>query len=459
MTSQTMVDTRPKTSSSSQDSGPPAPWDMPITRKTIAQVSIICFLAWVASVYDYTLFGTLLPIIAEDFGWDAGQATMINTYGTVGVFVVSLVVGTILDRLGRKRALILLMLGGAVASGLTGAAIGVASLVIIRSFSGFSISEEVVNSVYLNEIYKKVKSRGFIFSLVQSGWPVGALLSAGMSAVLLPIIGWRWSFVAAAVLSLAVVLLATRLPESPTFAAVQEVRRRRADGDIVGAIQLAAEHDLEEGSHYKTGLKDIFTKELRMNTISLCVAWLFSWIAIQVFSVLGTTVLVEAKAVSFDSALVILIVANVVAFLGYLFHGLVGDLIGRKITVVIGWTLGGIASMVMLFGPANPGFVITFYAITLFFLNGPFAALLFHMGESFPTHVRGMGVNVAHVMAPIGGIAGSFFLSLFLMAGIHMQWAAFFTGSIALIIAGISMMGTRTTNRMGERKKAKEVSE
>ncbi|GAA3597418.1 MFS transporter [Klugiella xanthotipulae] len=445
------------TDAQKQSATPPTePWNTPITKKTITQVSIICFIAWVASVYDYTLFGTLLPVIADDFGWSSGEATMINTFATVGVFIVSLVVGTILDRLGRKRALILLMIGGAVASGLTGAVIGAVSLIIVRAFSGFSMSEEVVNAVYLNEIYKKAKSRGFMFSLVQSGWPVGALLSAGLSAILLPIIGWRWSFVFAAVLSLIVVALASRLPESPTFAAMKEVRRRREAGDVDGATALAAEHDLEEASHYKTGVKDVFTKELRKNTIFLSLAWFFNWVAIQVFSVLGTTVLVEAKAVSFDNALLILVAANAVGFLGYLAHGWVGDRLGRKLTVTLGWVLGGLSSMIMLFGPSDATFVISFYALTLFFLTGPYAALLFHMGESFPAHVRGMGTNVAHVMAPVGGIAGSFFLGAFLLAGVDMMWAAFFTGSLGLFASGLCMLGTRTTNRMGDHKKAQE---
>ena len=67
-----------------------------------------------ASVYDFTLFGTLLPVIAEDFGWSVAESTAINTYATIGVFLVALAVGTIIDKMGRKKALIVLMLGGAV---------------------------------------------------------------------------------------------------------------------------------------------------------------------------------------------------------------------------------------------------------------------------------------------------------------------------------------------------------
>jgi hypothetical protein len=41
----------------------------------------------------------------------------------------------------------------------------------------------------------------------------------------------------------------------------------------------------------------------------------------QLFSVLGTTVLTEGKHVSFSNSLVLLIVANAVGYLGYVTHG------------------------------------------------------------------------------------------------------------------------------------------
>ncbi|MBZ9558004.1 MULTISPECIES: MFS transporter [unclassified Modicisalibacter] len=419
------------------------PWNRVITKKQIGYASLVCFIAWVASVYDYTLFGTLLPVIADDFGWSPAKATAVNTWATIGVFFVSLVVGTMLDHFGRKKTLILLVIGGAVSSGLSGVAIGAASLVIIRAFSGFAVSEEVVNAVYLNEIYKKAKGRGFMYSLVQSGWPVGALCAAGMTSLLLPVVGWRGSFFVAACASIIVIVMALKLPESPVFAAMKEVERRRKSGDAEGAAQLAAEHDVVVNTGNNLGLKGVLAPELRRHTISLSLVWLFSWMAIQVFAVLGTTVLVEAKGVSFESSLYVLILANAVGFVGYLTHGWVGDRIGRRNTVLMGFLLGGVASLLMLLGPASDGFVYLMYAITLFFLLGPFAAILFYMGESFPAHVRGTGANVAHVMAPVGAIVGSGLVSLLLTMGVTMTWAAILAGSLPLLLSGLLMFGTR----------------
>ncbi|QEM81271.1 MFS transporter [Halomonas binhaiensis] len=419
------------------------PWNAVITRKQIGYASLVCFIAWAASVYDYTLFGTLLPVIAEDFGWTTAKATAVNTWATIGVFLVSLVVGSMLDRFGRKKTLILLVIGGAISSGFSGLAIGAASMVIIRAFSGFAVSEEVVNAVYLNEIYRKAKGRGFMYSLVQSGWPVGALLAAGMTSLLLPVIGWRGSFFVAALASVIVIVMAVKLPESPVFAAIKEVERRRKAGQNAEADQLALEHELEMSSDSHKGIKGVLTPELRRHTISLSLVWLFSWMAIQVFAVLGTTVLVEAKSVSFESSLLVLILANAVGFIGYLTHGWIGDRIGRRNTVLGGFVLGGIASLAMLLGPATEAFVYVMYAVTLFFLLGPFAAILFYMGESFPPHVRGTGANVAHVMAPVGAIVGSGLISILLTAGVSMTMAAIIAGSLPLLLSGLLMLGCR----------------
>ncbi|MER6473157.1 MFS transporter [Streptomyces collinus] len=422
-------------------------WERPVTSRTLLRVSVVCFLAWVFSVYDYTLFGTLLPKIADDFGWSPAKATTVATWVTLGTFVVALSVGPLLDRVGRKRALVIAIVGAAISSGFTGLAAGAVSLVVIRAFSGFGYSEELVNTVYLNEMYGKARRRGFMYSFVQSGWPVGALVSAGLTAVLLPAVGWRWSFVIAVVPSVLVALLATRLPESPAFAALTEVRRLRSSGHADQADALAGRVGLTVTGEAKATLKDVFAPGLRRHTICLSLAWLFNWMAIQVFSVLGTTVLTQGKHVSFDNALLVLVLANAVGFVGYLFHGWIGDRIGRRTTIIAGWTMGAVLTGVMLLGPATSTFVIPLYALSLFFLTGPYAALLFYMGESFPAQVRGLGPNVAHTMGPVGAIVGSALLSVLLGAGVSMVVAALIAGSVFMLASGLVMLGTRRVDQ------------
>lgn len=418
------------------------PWQQPVPGSTLAKVSTVCFFAWVFSVYDFTLFGTLLPVIADDFGWSTAFSAEVATWVQVGTFLVALAVGPMVDRLGRRRALVLTVIGAGVASALTGLAGGALAVVLIRALAGFGYSEEVVNSVYLNEMYGKSRQRGFMYSFVQSGWPVGALLAAGLTAVLLPLVGWRWSFVVAAIPALVIAVVATRLPESPAFLALKEARSAARDGDESTARRIADEASIEL---HQPSVKEVFAPALRTHTVALSLAWLFNWMAIQVFAVLGTTVLTEAKGVSFNSALLVLVLANAAAFVGYLVHGWVGDRVGRRNTIVVGWIVGSLLTVVMLLGPDSSGFVITLYAATLFFLTGPYSALLFYMGESFPAHVRGVGPNVAHVMGPVGAILGSALLAAFLAAGLSMTSAALVAGSLPMLLSGLVMLLARQT--------------
>ena len=55
-----------------------------ITNKTLVYSSIVCFLAWVFFVYDYTLFGALLPVISDEFGWSTSFGTFILTLVSIG---------------------------------------------------------------------------------------------------------------------------------------------------------------------------------------------------------------------------------------------------------------------------------------------------------------------------------------------------------------------------------------
>ncbi|MGV9803260.1 MFS transporter [Mycobacterium sp. NPDC003449] len=405
-----------------QDAGRDVEARQPSTR-SLVYVCTICALAWIMSVYDFTLFGTLLPAISEDFGWTPAEATTINTICQVGIFLVSLIPGFLIDRVGRKRSLIIMMVGGALVAGLTGAAIGAASLIVVRALSGLSLSEEVVNAVYLSEMLENVKRRGLIYSLVQSGWPIGALLGAGVCALTLPLIGWRWSFAIAAVSTVAIIPFAMRLPESAHKGAVAPVE---ATGTNPGWK-----------SNLTREFRVLFAPGLRRHTLATCGAWLFNWFGNQVFTVLGTTVLIQAKGIPLERSLIILVVSNIAAFIGYLCHGWLGDRVGRRNTIMRSWLIASVLSVVLLVGPNDELFVFIAYSLFLFFQLGPYAALLFYMGESFPEQARGSGANLAHALAPVGSICGSGILAVMLGFGVEMSWSAIVAGSIFIALSAI----------------------
>src|SRR5699024_6051422 len=214
-------------------------------------VTLIAFLAWAIAVYDYILFGTLLPRIEESFGWDNSQALLVSTLVSVGVFLVIILFGPLIDRLGRRKGMMASVGGSAAAGGASALAIGGASLVGIRAFSGVALAEQSVNATYLNEVYalsddKKVKkNQGLIYAFVQTGWPVGALMAAGFVTLVTTWFGpenWRMAFIISIIPAAAVFLLIYFfLKETPQFVAMKKMKTLQKAGDIKGAEKISAE--------------------------------------------------------------------------------------------------------------------------------------------------------------------------------------------------------------------------
>ncbi|KPX66473.1 putative sugar transporter, MFS superfamily [Pseudomonas syringae pv. lapsa] len=211
-----------------------------LTPEQVRFATWIAFFAWVFAVYDFILFGTLLPEIGRHFSCSEVEQAEIATWVAVGTAVVALAIGPLVDRLGRRVGIIFTVSGSAICSALTaiGGAWGKSPLILIRSLGGLGYAEETVNATYLSEIYaasddpRLTKRRGFIYSLVQGGWPVGALIAAGLTAVLLPVIGWQGCFVFAAIPAIVIAILARKLKESPQFQIHQRITQLRKKGDL-----------------------------------------------------------------------------------------------------------------------------------------------------------------------------------------------------------------------------------
>lgn len=411
----------------------------------VKRASIVAFFAWVFAVYDFILFGTLLPQIGAAYQWNAAMQAEIATYVAIGTAVIAFAIGPLLDRLGRKAGLLWTVAGAGLCSGLTvvGGAMGQWPLVLIRSLSGLGYAEETVNATYLNELYAaaddpKLNARkGFVYSLVQGGWPIGALIASGLTALLLPRIGWKGCFIFATFPAVIIFFMTRRLKESPQFQVHRRIKQLRDEGSDRAAKSLAAEHKVDYDAHGRAGIGEAFRGSSLRATLVLGGGILLNWSAIQVFSVLGTTVLTRVHNVSFESSLLILVLSNVIGYCGYLSHGWLGDRIGRRNTLGIGWIVGGVAFAAMLLGPSSQGVVVALYSLGLFFLIGPYSAALFFIGESYPTAIRGTGSSIVHAMGPVGAILAGIGVSSMLNHGSDWIHAAMWFGALPCFLSGL----------------------
>jgi MFS family permease len=435
-----------------------------VTERDVKIATWVCFFAWTFAVYDFVLFGNLLPKLAEDHGWTSSQSTGINTWVTIGTALVAFGVGPLVDKLGRRKGIIIAVVGAALASAMTAVAgwvvgavagLGVVLLILVRSVAGLGYAEQAINATYLNEMFAHVYSdpararrRGLIYSLVQSGWPVGSVLAALSIYLLFPIGGWALCFIVAVFPAIFMVWAARYLKESPQFAIRHEAEKLLDEGRSEEATALveAAGIDLTNRS---TPLASAFTGEALRSTLVIGFAFLLSWLGVLTFSILGTSLLTaeSGKNISFNNALAILIISNATAFAGYVFHGWLGDRIGRRNTIAIGWIFAGLSFSAMLLAPdGSYGLIIALYSAGLFFLIGPYSALLFFNGESFPVHTRATGGSIINSAGQIGAVIGGLLITFALASGQSWTQAAFIWGCLPIFASGIIILGARNVS-------------
>lgn len=417
------------------------------SRADVRRATIIAFLAWVFAVYDFILFGTLLPEIGKRYNWDSATQSALATWVAVGTAVVAFIVGPLVDRVGRRAGIIITVTGAAFCSILTaiGGGLGKVVLVLIRSVSGMGYAEQTVNATYLSEAYSAAndpvleRNRGFIYSLVQGGWPVGALVAAGLTAVLLPVIGWQGCFIFAAIPSLIIAMLARKLRETPQF--IEARKASVSQNENQSEEKLRFDSTAENAA--SPGLAMVFQGSALRATFFLGLAFFLNWFAIQVFSILGTTVITAVHQITFENSLLILVLSNVVGYVGYLVHGYVGDRIGRRNAIAIGWMLGGISFAGMLLAGHDFAIVVLLYSVGLFFLIGPYAALLFFIGESYPTVIRATGGGVINALGPVGAIVAGIGATAILQQGGNWQTAGLLFGALPCFLSGLLVFGAK----------------
>jgi MFS transporter, putative metabolite:H+ symporter len=411
------------------------------------KATTIAFFAWLFAVFDYIMFGTLLPQISSSFGWDDATASFVSTLVSVTTAIIALAVGPITDRIGRRKGMILTVSGTAVASALSAVTPSAAYLVGVRSLGGLGLSEQAVNATYLNEIYAVTddeaikRRRGLVYSLVQGGWPLGVLLASAWVAIFLPTIGWRGCFLLAVFPAVLIALMRRGLRESPQFELELQLRALRKQGRHAEATELARSYGVDERP--AAPLTAIFKGQALRNTLVLGLAWFINWFGIQLFSVLGTTVLTEGKHVSFTNSLVLLIVANAVGYVGYVTHGFLGDRLGRRNVIAFGWIISGILFALMLTVANGTISVVILYSLGLFFLIGPYAALLFYMGECYDTTCRATGTAFLNALSQPGAIVAGAIVTGMLASGSNWGHAALMVGAVGTFVSGFIMFGAR----------------
>lgn len=326
---------------------------------------------------DVLLFVFTINVLRAEFHLSAAQAGLVSSFTLIFSAGGGIVFGILSDRIGRAKALVWSILIFSAASAGTALSWSLASLLFWRALIGIGLGAEWSTGAVLVAETWPAEHRAKAVGIMQSGWALGYMLAAGMTALILPRWGWRALFFAGLLPALLALLIRRQVEEPEIW------KRSTSHSEL-----------------RNNGLREIFDNVLRGRTIlasilATCVLFaywgLFTWIPgfLSASPARGGAGLTIVQTSGF------VVPMQLGAFAGYVFFGWLADQIGRRpafvcyvlaaavLTPIYGATRD--AHTLLLLGPAIGFFGTGFFSL--------FGAML---SELYPTRVRGAGLGFVY---------------------------------------------------------------
>lgn len=158
--------------------------------------------------------GSVIPRVIEEYRLSMTAASAFQYATMLGIATGALLLGFLADRIGRQRTIILgLCLYGA--SSLLVAVSGQFSvLVILLAFSGLGISVfKTAALALIGDITPSPQAHTRFMNMVEGWFAVGAIVGPAIVAALMAAgVSWKWLYMVAAAICLALVVMAARAP-------------------------------------------------------------------------------------------------------------------------------------------------------------------------------------------------------------------------------------------------------
>ena len=194
-------------------------------------ITFTVMLATTMEILDMTIVNVALPTMMGELGATTEQITWILTSYIVSAAIVMPLTGFLVARIGRKKLLLINIIGFMLASALCGAATSLTELVIFRTCQGiFGASMIPLSQYILNSIFSKEESAKAM-AIWGIGIMVAPILGPTLGGYITNALNWRWVFYINIPISvLAFILTAKVIPET---------KKVQKETDWLGLILLA----------------------------------------------------------------------------------------------------------------------------------------------------------------------------------------------------------------------------
>jgi MFS family permease len=317
---------------------------------------------------DVLLYVFAVNTLRQEFGLSNTQAGFVSSVTLICSSAGGIVCGILADRLGRTRTLVYTILLYSFASGGTALATGYYSLLFWRGMVGIGLGGQwSAGAVLVAETWPE-QHREKAIGFMQSGWAVGYVLAAGVTALVLPSLGWRALFLTGLLPAVAAIAIRRGVREPEVWK-----RSERASASI--------------GPLFTAGLWRRTILATALTTSVLFAYWgLFTWMP----GYLSAPQSSGGAGLSIVKTSAWIVPMQIGAFLGYNSFGWIADRFGRRpafVTYVV-----AAAALVPIYGTAHSETTLLWLGPFVgFFGSGYFSLFGAMLAELYPTAIRATG--------------------------------------------------------------------
>ncbi|MBI1832468.1 MAG: MFS transporter [Planctomycetes bacterium] len=350
-------------------------------------------LGWMLDAMDFLIYAMALTKLKVYFDFKDDVAGLLGTITLLVSAAGGLLFGVVADRVGRTRALMATIVIFSLCSLGTATAQSLWQLALWRSLLGIGMGGEWASGSTLISETWPAEHRGKAISIMQSGWALGYILAAAVSALFLDLLplgdeGWRWLFAFGALPALFVVWIRQEVEEPAVWKEQQASQEARPNPfGVLFSQQYRA----------RTILATLLT-----SAVQFAYWGLFFWLP----GFLATPVERGGAGLSIVRSMGWIIPMQVGAYLGYLSFGFLAEAFGRR-TTFIAFLLSA-AVIVPIYGQMarEPWVLIALGPILGFVGHGYFSLFGALLAELYPTEVRatgqGLTYNCGRAMGALG---------------------------------------------------------
>ncbi len=376
-------------------------------------------LGWVLDAFDFFVVIFLLDTLAENFHVQKKAIVWTISLTLATRPIGALLFGALADRIGRRTPLMFCVLYFSSITVLSGFAPNYPFFAVMRALYGIGMGGYWGIGASFAMESAPARMRGLFSGMMQAGYPFGYLLAAGGMMTIMPFFGWRAMFVVGFSITLLIVLLCWKAPESRAWKSnrprsITDIGRVLIQNFKIFAYLLLVMAAINCLSHGNQDLYPDFLKSL-------------PWLAGS--KILGMNVLYGIP-----------VIYNFTAILGAIFFGRISELFGRRRSIILALCLGAISLYPWAFG-GSLWILLLGSCMIQASAQGAFGIIPAHLNELSPAPIRGLFPGLVYQLGVLIA-APSVGLEYVLRGHFGYPWAmTIFEATVIICLGTIILLG------------------